>query len=162
MEITHFYCTNLANSSARLAFLFEGSQLRIINAVCQGSGVKLQNFRKDMVLMSLSVNQHSFLYNTFNEVMEKIVPAGIPQYLYKFHQEQMYKIYEPEADGSPKVLTFDDLSFGFVLWLGTCGVSLAGFLLELVGLVIRKFFEYTIGLNYFLRSLERKLEMMPF
>jgi len=58
----------------------------------------------------------------------------------------LFKKYEPVIDSGPKVLTIDDLSFGFVLWLCACGISAAGFVLEIFVFQLRKVLRTFIGL----------------
>jgi hypothetical protein len=75
-----------------------------------------------------------FMFQVINEVMEKIIPAGIPQYWYSLQKWERYiktrvKIRSLEE---LKSLSLDDDGFGFVIWLVACGVSSAVFLVEML------------------------------
>jgi hypothetical protein len=71
--------------------------------------------------------------HTGNEILGRLINGGILQYLKKL--EDIQKI-EVDAAG-PKMLLIDDLSFGFILWLGACGISTVVFILEIVSLALK-------------------------
>lgn len=83
--------------------------------------------------------------------MKKLIPSGIPQYLPDFHAFLLYGIYENVKQTMPKVLTLEDLSFGFVLWLIACGISVVGFLAEIMFAFVTKFVKNVVGLAAILR-----------
>ena len=129
-----------------------------LNSICKGAAVKLKNFQGDGQLSVLFTVRNSFLYKTLNEILEKLIPAGIPQYLIKYHEVNLYGSFVPTVVGGPNVLTIEDLTYGFVLWLGACGVSVAAFLIEILCLFV------TIWLKKFIRlwTLQKFLEFKLF
>ena len=140
-----------------MAFFLEDIQYNIFNSICKGAAFKLRNFKRDAAISALFTKRNSFIYDILNQVLEKIIPAGIPQYLVKYHESNMYKEYVPIVDNSPRVLTVDDLEYGFVLWLGACGISVVGFLLEFIWFKLRKVLRIMIGLWLFLKVLKMRL-----
>jgi hypothetical protein len=147
------YCQSHSSSASKLAFFIEDIQYSSYNALCKGAAVKLKNFTGDSSFAALFTLDNSFLLNHLNEILGKIIPAGIPQYLYEFHKLMLFKKYEPVVDSGPKVLTFDDLGFGFVLWLCACGISVAEFLLEILITRTMKVVKMYIGMFGLLSSL---------
>lgn len=100
--------------------------------------------------------RNSFIYEILNEVLEKTLPSGIPQHLIKFHYSIIFQKYEPVVDNSPKVLTLDDLGFGFVLWLGACAISIVGFILEICRFSVIDCIKSYFGVLVLLTGLKQK------
>jgi len=57
---------------------------------------------------------------------------GIIQHSYKFHTWVNFRNIVEEEESTQKVFDIDDLAYGFYIWIGSCGISIAGFLLELI------------------------------
>ncbi|KAL7011992.1 hypothetical protein ACKWTF_014556 [Chironomus riparius] len=144
--IWNLYCDNYDNEASKLAFFFEDIQYSAFNSFCQGSAAKLKNFQKDVMLSSFLTHKNSFIHEVLNEVLEKTIPAGIPQHLIEYHTSLIYKKYEPFVDSEPKVLTVNDLAFGFVLWLGSCGIAIFGFVYEILRFKLNKLMKALAGL----------------
>ncbi|KAL7011826.1 hypothetical protein ACKWTF_014475 [Chironomus riparius] len=152
-EIGHLYCQHYNSASQRLAFFIEDNQFPVFNAICHGSALKLKNFHSYPSLTPLVTAPNSFMYRTFKDVMERLIPAGIPQHLYEYQELKMFKKYEPENHKNPKVLTVNDLLFGFVLWIGACGMSVVGFMIEIINLKLRLIFGNFVGFFAILKLL---------
>ena len=110
----------------------------------------MESFHKSLDISVLFTLRNSFIYEILYEVLEKTFPFGIPQNLIKFHNSVIFQKYEPIDDNSPKVLTLNDLGFGFVLWLGACGISIVGFMLEIFRIRVAEQLKSLIGLWVFL------------
>ena len=149
--IWHMYCDNFDKVSAKLAFFTEDIQYKSFNSFCDGATVKLKNFQKGVGFSSFLTKRNSFIHEILNEVLEKTIPAGIPQYLLDYHLSLIFKEYEPVIDNEPKVLTVDDLTFGFVLWAVACGFAVVGFIFELLKFSICKSISVSFGLWIFVR-----------
>jgi hypothetical protein len=83
-------------------------------------------------------NTNFILSLVFDEIVKQLIPTGIVQ---KFHNDYYEFVHKQRFDydqKEPKILQINDLSFGFVLWLGACGLSLSAFLCE-------KFMEFSKG-----------------
>ena len=152
------YCENYDKTEAKLAFFFEDIQYKTFSGMCKGAAIKLKNFDLIPATAILATFGSSFIHEALTEILNKIIPAGIPQYLYEFHTEMVFKKYEPIVDKRPKVLTIHDLTFGFVLWLAACGISITGFLLEILRLKLRKILRKLIGLWGVLRIFKWRLK----
>ena len=132
MECIKFYCANINNSLAKLAFFVSPQFFTTANSICKGSLIQVKNFHMNTLSGFLTFRRFLFLEPLLGEVMERIVTAGIPQYFDKFYTDSFLRKYEEINENSPKVLTLDDLFFGFSLWLSACGISIVGFLLEIL------------------------------
>jgi hypothetical protein len=123
------------------------------NSLCKGAAVELKNFKGSTSPAAVYTTHSSFIYRHLNSILEKIIPAGIPHYLYDYYSLMLFKKFQPFVDKSPRILTVNDLSFGFVLWLCACSVSTAAFLMETVSFKIRKLVHELFGLCGLLRTL---------
>ncbi|CAG9811190.1 unnamed protein product [Chironomus riparius] len=137
-ELYAQFCSSYDNYSSKQAFFLFEEQYSTFTSLCHGAALKLKNFEGNNVLIAMYTTYRSFVYRHLSNVLEKIIPAGIPEYLLNYYKLFLFKKYERLLDKSPKVLTVDDLGFGFVLWLCACGISMIGFLLELSAFKMRR------------------------
>jgi hypothetical protein len=119
--------------------------------------VKLKNFKGDGRLPVLYTVRNSFLYKKLNQILEKLIPMGIPQYLVKYHEANMFGTFIASGLNGPTVLTVEDLTYGFVLWLGACGVSTVAFLMENLWFRVTRVLWNFVNLWIILTFLRRKL-----
>lgn len=107
--------------------------------------------------IGVGVPRNHFLFHSLERTMQLIIPAGIPQYLWTFHYDTFFKIhkYKKIRKKVPKVLSVDDLSFGFVVWLFVCGIAVTCFLSEMVYFYFLKEF---FGFNVFFRILSMRIK----
>ncbi|KAL7013040.1 hypothetical protein ACKWTF_015167 [Chironomus riparius] len=73
---------------------------------------------------------NSILHPIFIDVMDRMIASGVLQYLETFSSEALFGKYQEVEDNLPKVFALDDLSFGFILWIYACGLSISVFLFE--------------------------------
>ena len=64
------------------------------------------------------------------EVTQILVQAGIPQHLREYVYE--YHFYKKKETKVPQVFAFQDLEFGFEIWLGACGIATVVFIAEVL------------------------------
>ncbi|CAG9809591.1 unnamed protein product [Chironomus riparius] len=139
-EIMIFYCQQIQNSSAKLAFFLPHTELDELYSKCKVRGRKLrQNLYSNY--LALGVLRNNFIYHLMQDVIDQLIPSGIPQYLIKFydwiHSRDKRFIFVK----IPKVLTLKDLEFGFLCWAAACSTSTAIFLIEIVYKFCLKFEE---------------------
>jgi hypothetical protein len=102
--------------------------------------------------------RNHFLYKKYDEVMQRLLSAGIPRKLWN----EFDHIKPVEKDKSePKVLNVDDLSFGFIIWLFACGISSSIFISEIIFYVCKKLatrnLRKVVGLILFFKLLRWKI-----
>lgn len=80
----------------------------------------------------ISMLQNHFLFAATEEVVQRLIPMGIIQHSYEFHNWICLRpIVEPD-ENDPIVLTMDELEFGFIMWLAVCGLAVVGFIVEII------------------------------
>lgn len=71
---------------------------------------------------------HSYFFRMFDILITKLISAGVMQHLVKNHYFQKFRF--EKFNESAKVLTIEDLLFGFNIWFGCCCVSSLAFIIE--------------------------------
>jgi hypothetical protein len=56
----------------------------------------------------------------------------------------------------PKVLSFENLSFGFATWFGSCSLAVLSFVVEILNLKLKKKLGNLIGLMFLLYILRQR------
>ncbi|KAL7015192.1 hypothetical protein ACKWTF_016332 [Chironomus riparius] len=154
-RLERLYCSSIHNSSDKLAFFLPTKLVNSYSSSCHGSLAPIKNFHMNTIPGAFAMTKNSILYPYFEDVMEKLIPSGIPQYLPDFHAFLLYGNYKNLDMETLKVLTLDDLSFGFILWLIACAISMIGFLIEIVFASISKAFKSVVGLILLLQAIKR-------
>jgi hypothetical protein len=125
------YCEIFERNATRIAFQTEWHLDQVIKYICKKIPFRLP---EDVVSVGVSIfmTRNHYLYHIFEEVMQHIIQAGIPEYLWynaKWIQYSRFQIdKEPQE---PYVFSVGDLSYGFQLWLASCGVCVIVFFGEL-------------------------------
>lgn len=122
--------TQSRNASAKIAVLVQSTALDNLESK---RGIKYNWYMLPDVYFHQSVTgifikRNNFFYQVINKVLQRWVSTGIIDHMIKnvFKPKRKF-IKEKEWD----VLTLENLRFGFVIWLGTCCVSIIAFILEL-------------------------------
>lgn len=68
---------------------------------------------------------YSFYYRMYKNVIDNLIPTGIMNWLLEDDYTKKWKFKKSRK--GPKILSFNDLSFGFNIWLCTCLISLLAF-----------------------------------
>jgi hypothetical protein len=79
---------------------------------------------------------NSIIFDTAEKIVQSFFAAGLIQHALKVDFDSASVKSDPEYDG-PTILTFDDLSYGFVMWLGACTLSVCAFLYEKIKFRLR-------------------------
>lgn len=98
----------------------------------------------------------NFFYELTGGVMERIVEAGIPEHLLKFHNRILYK-RKSKKKVMPQILTVNDLSFGFIIWLVACGISFLILIIELFAPKLFKILRFLSGSMLVLHTINQRL-----
>lgn len=144
------------NSSEKVAFFADENNLIILNDLCH-----CENLLLDQVLfrypMGIEVKQNTHAFDILEETLQLIIPFGIPQHSVNIHKWKWLYKFDPEQK-QPQVFSLESLSFGFVLWLGACGMSFLWFLFEFLQLWLKKQSKILIGLILFLLLLNSRVK----
>jgi hypothetical protein len=113
------------------------------------------------VPVTLIVPRNSIFMSQLKNLMDHLIPAGIPEFIEKFEKWRLFRPVDVETEDPRKVLTLEMLDFGFYIWLGACCVSCVVFVCELLWWMVtrrlRKLLQGLIGLFNFLRVLKARV-----
>ncbi|KAL7050120.1 hypothetical protein ACKWTF_003962 [Chironomus riparius] len=73
----------------------------------------------------------AFYYRMFKNVIDNLIPTGVMKHLIENYYTKKWKFEKLEDE--PKVLSLDDLIFGFNIWLGCCLITIIVFFAEQIG-----------------------------
>lgn len=155
-EYSNLYCNSSNNDSSKLAFLLPLMTVQVLNTRCEHSLIPVKNFHMPTIPKALGVIRNSILYPIFDKTMKKLIPSGIPQFLPKLYLHLLYGNFQESVKKNPKILTLDDLYFGFVLWLISLSISTIVFLWTLFVFLIKLYLKEYFGLILILRFLWTK------
>lgn len=160
MELLNLYCksTELHNPSKKLAFFISSIFYDAANSICKGSLNQVKNFNSISFPGILSFNSSTSLEITLMEVMRRIVPTGIPQYFCEYYYNAFSRKYVEIKEKLPRVLTVADLLFGFNLWLCACGISIIGFVFEILKHAVSSNIRNCVVLAFLSNFINNKLQ----
>lgn len=88
------------------------------------------NERLFQVPLGLLFLKNNFIYYLYDEVIQGLTTAGISQHLWKIYKYDKYSVDREPLTKSPSILTLNDLSYGFIIWLVACGLAACVFIGE--------------------------------
>lgn len=156
-DFAQYYFANKDNHTMKLAFFMPEDTLFDLNAQCKCRARVLSECLFT-IQIGLSTYRNHFLFDILEKVMEKFIPMGIVQHLFEFY---MWIHNRPDiSDDSkrPQVFCVSDLSFGFILWLIACGISTAGYFLEIIMFKLKKRAKTLSGLVLFIVLLWERMQ----
>jgi hypothetical protein len=141
-----FYCTQIDNSSAKLAFYLGEREMKVHKIFNNCWGIRFDQNLKKWSLGFLFL-KNDIYHELVDHILQRILTAGIIQHSIEYHGYFLFP-EEKEIDSKdPKVLALSDLSFGFNIWLIACGVSISVLFCELVYPKLKSLF-YLMKTNF--------------
>jgi len=116
---------------------------------CNQKLFELRKFRFNYGPLVVSTDTSSSIHFVVNDVLQKLIPSGIPQYKINYHMDFFAsQTLIVKRSGDLKILSINDLYFMFILWINCCGISVVVLFIEMRGCLFRKiikFIELKIG-----------------
>ncbi|CAG9798468.1 unnamed protein product [Chironomus riparius] len=132
------FLTQSQNVTAKLALCVDEFNLNFIE-----SEIKRNNDWNQLDDSVLYTHQevfmfwsHSYYFRMYKMLIDSLIPTGIMKYLVDTYYTK--KLQFEKFDEGPKVLSVDDLLFGFKIWLGCCLISVLSFVAEILYQIILK------------------------
>lgn len=163
VNFTDLFELKIKNEKAKMAFFLNDMIERGISRETRVSGIKL-NEKLITNSVSFVISRNNFIFELAELVIERLIQAGITKHLFEYQcfLEKATRVDEITIK-NPEVLTINDLSFGFFIWLSACGVTLTVFLCEILFFLVivkgRMLVLKIIGLVCFLRLLKQRLQV---
>lgn len=89
---------------------------------------KLEDFTLHVELKSFVMLQSAFYFTMFERLTNRFIDTGIMNHLANKILKEKIKI--DDLEDSKKILSLDDLSFGFNIWIGFCCICIISFIFE--------------------------------
>jgi len=94
------------------------------------------------------------------DVISRLIPSGIPQHLLKYYEWSRFRENLSQNIKIPKVLKFEDLEFGFILWIGSCAFTIVAFACEIVFSKLLYFLKVIIGIYYVRKGIKNYIQSL--
>jgi hypothetical protein len=118
----------LMESKESYAFIFSQDEVSMIKAFLKAKLEVMKRERYQTFLINSGTMYMNFMSQFVNEIFAKLIEAGIPQYF----NRQLFDLFpHPQELKELKVFDVDDLWFGFLIWVITCGISFSVFIIEI-------------------------------
>lgn len=122
--------TQSQNASAKLALIIRQESIEFYESARKvaSNWYTYSDFIVETTQCGLGMLKNHFFLEQLDKVIQRLVQAGIMEKLIvkKIGNSKMFVSLK-----SPKRFSVDNLSYGFVIWLGFCGISFAAFCFEL-------------------------------
>jgi hypothetical protein len=116
-----FKTNQIKNESAKLALLTDNKVL------VKGVQLKEALFTDTVGFV---MRRNHFLYWLTEETLRDLINGGIPQYIENFYLEWFNSQASIIDKNDPKILSIDDLNYGFVIWSVAISITLIVFIAE--------------------------------
>jgi hypothetical protein len=153
--LKHFH----ASDEIKVAFFHLESYFKDKMYEFRQSGSRNFLFLKQKLMsvpIAMAVDDNYVFFEVFDNTVQWMIAGGIVDWAKNIDIQNKYRPL-PEEIASPKMLTFDDLSHGFAIYLGFCGVSLISFLVEKVSISVKQWISILVGKFLFYKLLKRQL-----
>ena len=130
------YLTQSENVSAKIALCIEENLANFMDYIVIDRYQKELGWKylKDPVMYTIFevflFYDHTYYFRMMKNAIDSLIPNGIMKYLIENYYLKTSKL--PQIEMEPKVLSLDDLLFGFKIWLGCCLISFFGLMVEFV------------------------------
>lgn len=99
------------------------------------------------------MDKHNHAFWLIEDIMQILIPAGIPQWTRKFIYDVLFREFMANED-EPKVFSVEDLKFGFVIWGAACVISLAAFVGEILYFYLISQFMGLFGISKIFKNIK--------
>ncbi|KAL7051756.1 hypothetical protein ACKWTF_004599 [Chironomus riparius] len=138
-EYNAAYLEQSQNSSAKMALIVDEFATRFIDRKLNrrtNNWTKLDDFIVFAFHETFFFFKECFYFRMFDRIIDDLIPTGIINHLIENNYTKPWEYDQPEV--KPKVLTLDDLAFGFIIWLIFCLISFIGFIVEHIAVLVLK------------------------
>ena len=96
---------------------------------------QIDDFSFQVSQLGFTFFSNNFFFKIANDAVQQLTSAGIMQWIIDGRVGVKIKF---ENLSQPTKLTVNSLSFGFIIWLGFCGFSLAAFFGEIIFAILKR------------------------
>ncbi|KAG5672996.1 hypothetical protein PVAND_003077 [Polypedilum vanderplanki] len=140
----------------KFAFFLNNDIHSMYNTRVEDSLALMKNEKITKPTAYKALSNNIFLLH-LNYFLDQLIPTGIVNHLLDYGMWYLNRPRDPEIIDPRKILSMNDLEFGFVIWLMACFLSFLAFLYEIISLNFKRKFKMLIGLIDFLRVLRVRM-----
>ena len=113
-------------------FLVAMHEVPEIQKSCSVQISSIEDLDLPRITYTLSLMKYNFIYENFQNIIEKLFPAGITQYLTEQHKLNFYGRISEIDENIFKILKLKDFKFVAFMFVALCGFSIILFTLEYI------------------------------
>lgn len=129
------------NSSAKICLIMDETFRSTLDKLKFTPWNQLEDIYMQTTLESFIFYHTSFAFRMMKLTVDKLIDTGIMRYLV---DDDLRIKNPPKLNDDPKVLSLNDLDFGFTIYLGFCGLSFFIILLEITWYNVNSKSNYSI------------------
>ncbi|KAL7051757.1 hypothetical protein ACKWTF_004600 [Chironomus riparius] len=133
------YLEQSQNSSAKMALIVDEFATRLTDSkfnIRTNYWTKLEDHVVFSFHDAFFFVDSCFYFRMFDRIIDDLIPTGIMNHLIENYYTKPWGYDQPEVE--PKILTVEDLAFGFNIWLLFCLISFIGFIAEHIAVFVLK------------------------
>ncbi|KAG5666813.1 hypothetical protein PVAND_014823 [Polypedilum vanderplanki] len=149
-------------NTEKFAFFTSHTIHKIISSEVENSlSIMDEENEKFSMLLVLEMSNNDILFSHLDYVMQNFVSNGIAKHLVDYAMWFLSRPYDVEIEDTRRILSMNDLEFGFVIWLVACFVAFLAFIYEIFNLFFKRKFRNILrnifGLFEFLKVLKARM-----
>lgn len=94
---------------------------------------KIKDFSLQVSQIGFAFPKNNYFFKNIDKIMQQLLSTGVIEHL---KARYFPKVMKFKTKKNWSVLTFENLEFGFVIWLMFCALCICGFFMELVAKII--------------------------
>ncbi|KAG5679817.1 hypothetical protein PVAND_009355 [Polypedilum vanderplanki] len=157
-DLKLFYNQALKGTAdSKYAFFVTHEMHSMLNDIFKDSLPVMEN-DQFQEMIEFIFDRNCILLENFDDLMAKLIPSGILQFLNKLKKWFYYTPLIDDNEDTRKILSLKDLEYGFVLFLTAGSISIFVFICELHALYVRRQMRKLLGLYEFIRIVRERLK----
>ena len=125
-----YYMKYSTDSSSKIALLVEEIYYKSLAHISHVKWKHLESKDKIVLQLGYAFHQHSFSFRMLHKLINRLIDTGIMNRLVDLHLDTTNNFIKMR--GNVKFLNLNDLSIGFIIWIGFSGISVIIFIIELL------------------------------
>jgi hypothetical protein len=152
------YQQAIAGQISRHAFLISELDHKLLNSSFMDS-LAIMKGEKIRKMVFVRVGMRNLFSRHLDEIMERLIPSGIPQQLFHYGYSDIFSQFDVEEPDNLRILSISDMEFGFAIWLAAFPLPIIVFICELLSLKVKRKIRKLAGLIQFLRLLRARMSV---
>lgn len=136
-------CLIIEENKPKTAILSNDEMIKVLFSICEKKPIRVEDTMISIPKVLMLESLH-YMFDVIEETMQWLIPSGIIQHSEDFYYWLVHREKYIDPDDGPKVLTLNDLSYGFIIWLIAISAVIVEFFMEILTHKIKSRYEIKI------------------